>query len=787
MTIRLFHRFEDVDVAAAQPAARDFYSVLDQLREAARSATPAWATYPAFVEYSHICFWAIRKLEYSFAAECLADLERESTGPLDVLDVGCGVVPFCNWVARRGHRVTAIDPLESDVEFLTGNDVNAFYGSDVDYRVGLGEQLEFPDNSFDVVTCISVLEHVPPGNDRVALWEMARVLKPGGRLIITFDVAPPSEPQAGQRPWPSHLRRYAQPLSPAVAERLLDSISNGFETSAADVPSALHRLTWDDVHAFWQAASSHDERSDPPRDYLAVGAVLTRRPDPLIVRSRDVSDAYLEGQRALEERVEYFSRHAEQRMDLVKRLDEVGQTLRVEVAQKEQAIEDLSSAAQEKEQMIAELNTAAQELSTAAQEKERVIAELSAVAQERQDLIVALHSVAAERLALVEEMQHQSPLQERVAAIEGVLQRQADALERLATAVSEHGVAPQLPSSTELRLLRRDKESAEAVAAARLMVIEEQQRALEAYRKAHARFRFRERLQPYVTPRLGMLYQYPPRPLVIPPAYAKPKKLATSPTISIVTPTLNQGQFIERTLRSVLDQGYPKLEYIVQDGGSNDETIDVLRTYAPALAHAVSEKDNGFAEGLNRGFRLATGEIMSYLNSDDLLLPGALNYIAWYFSRHPDVDVVYGHRVVIDEYDCEIGRWVLPPHDDRVLSWADFVPQETLFWRRALWERVGATIDESFRFAVDWDLLLRFRAAGARAHRLPRFLGAFRVHPHQKTSQELLELGADEMGRLRERALGKVMSQAEVDHGVRWYLRRHLCYDKLYRLGILRY
>ena len=82
------------------------------------------------------------------------------------------------------------------------------------------------------------------------------------------------------------------------------------------------------------------------------------------------------------------------------------------------------------------------------------------------------------------------------------------------------------------------------------------------------------------------------------------------------------------------------------------------------------------------------------MNSDDLLLPGTLNYVAGYFEKHPDVDVVYGHRVLIDEYDREIGRWVLPPHDDEILSWADYVPQETLFWRRRIWDKTGAAMDE---------------------------------------------------------------------------------------------
>ena len=143
------------------------------------------------------------------------------------------------------------------------------------------------------------------------------------------------------------------------------------------------------------------------------------------------------------------------------------------------------------------------------------------------------------------------------------------------------------------------------------------------------------------------------------------------------------------------------------------------------------------AQAINRGFAHSTGDIMAYLNADDLLLPGSLNFVAAYFEAHPDIDVVYGHRVLIDADGAEIGRWVLPPHEDEVLSWADFVPQETLFWRRDMGERAGGAMDESFRFALDWDLLLRFRDAGARFVRLPRFLGAFRCMPikrHQPSS-----------------------------------------------------
>jgi hypothetical protein len=201
----------------------------------------------------------------------------------------------------------------------------------------------------------------------------------------------------------------------------------------------------------------------------------------------------------------------------------------------------------------------------------------------------------------------------------------------------------------------------------------------------------------------------------------------------------------------------------------------------------VSAPDGGQADAINRGFAGTEGEVMAYLNSDDLLLAGTLHAVAAAFERHPDVDVVYGHRIVIDEEDREIGRWVLPAHDDAVLSWADYVPQETLFWRRRIWERVGARMDESFRFALDWELLLRFRDAGARFLRLPRFLGCFRVHAAQKTSTQMEAVGLAEMARLRERCHGRPVVSAEIRQHVRSYLGRHLALHKLYRLGLLSY
>jgi carbamoyltransferase len=281
--------------------------------------------------------------------------------------------------------------------------------------------------------------------------------------------------------------------------------------------------------------------------------------------------------------------------------------------------------------------------------------------------------------------------------------------------------------------------------------------------------------------RLGSLRQYDPRPLnLLSPQVRLP---GSPPLISIVTPSYNQGAFLERTIRSVLDQNYPRLQYIVQDGDSTDGTAAILERYRPRLTSCASEPDGGQADAINRGFRRTTGDILAYLNSDDILLPGALAYVANYFARHPAADVIYGHRLVIDHLDREIGRWVLPAHDNEALGWCDYVPQETLFWQRRVWERVGGHLDEAFQFALDWDLLLRLRDAGATFARVPHFLAAFRVHPEQKTSARLHDLGAAEMNRLRRRCHGRDVTNEEAIQHMRRYLRRQTWRTLLYRLG----
>jgi FkbM family methyltransferase len=281
------------------------------------------------------------------------------------------------------------------------------------------------------------------------------------------------------------------------------------------------------------------------------------------------------------------------------------------------------------------------------------------------------------------------------------------------------------------------------------------------------------RIRMLAKPRLGRLRHYSPRELMVPASYLREPIPEPPPKISIITPSFGQGRFLERTLQSVLNQGYPDLEYFIQDGGSTDESVEILDRYDSKLTGWVSETDGGQADAINRGFTRTTGEIMGWLNSDDLLLPGSLAYVATYFAAHPEVDVVYGNRVLIDDDDRQIGAWVLPAHDDFALTLADFVPQETLFWRRRVWEAAGSRLDPRFGYALDWDLLLRFREVGATMVRLPRFLGAFRIHEDQKTLASH-PLGMLEMERLRERVHGRAVSIAEVNEGLQPYLRRHV-------------
>lgn len=189
--------------------------------------------------------------------------------------------------------------------------------------------------------------------------------------------------------------------------------------------------------------------------------------------------------------------------------------------------------------------------------------------------------------------------------------------------------------------------------------------------------------------------------------------------ISIVTPSFNQAQFIRRTIDSVLaQQGDFELDYRVVDGGSTDGTVDILRSYGDRLTW-TSEPDRGQVDAINKGLANVSGDIVSWLNSDDTLLPGALARIARAFEEHPHVEWVHGRCTIIDAHDREVRRWINAYKHFRSRAWSlesflteNFVSQMTVYWRRSAQDAIGL-LDSRLRYAFDYDFFLRLAHRGA--------------------------------------------------------------------------
>jgi glycosyltransferase involved in cell wall biosynthesis len=220
------------------------------------------------------------------------------------------------------------------------------------------------------------------------------------------------------------------------------------------------------------------------------------------------------------------------------------------------------------------------------------------------------------------------------------------------------------------------------------------------------------------------------------------------PRISVVTPSYNQASFLEETIRSVLLQGYPDMEYIIVDGGSTDGSIDIIRRYEKYLAVWVSEKDRGAADAIGKGFSQATGGVLAYLNSDDVYLPTSLESIGEAISD-PAVDVVYGNMYWIDTHGKVMGEQRQTPFMPMgYLYGGSTLQQPATFWRKDLYIRCGE-IDPSYRFVFDTDLFVRFALAGAKFKHVNRFVASFRIHPQSKSSNES-DLCSQELQRLRQ-------------------------------------
>lgn len=205
-------------------------------------------------------------------------------------------------------------------------------------------------------------------------------------------------------------------------------------------------------------------------------------------------------------------------------------------------------------------------------------------------------------------------------------------------------------------------------------------------------------------------------------------------TFSIITPSFNQGRFIKATLDSILQQDYPHVESLVMDGGSTDDTRAVLQAYGDPRLTWVSEADGGQADAINKGLRRAQGDILAYLNSDDIYLPGALRTVADYFAAHPQAAVVYGDCVGIDINGDSLGLTLRgqPAHLETFLVKRTYVPQPSAFWRREVTEAIGL-FDDGLHYAMDRDYWVRMLLAGCSLAYLDRPLAAFRFHAESKT------------------------------------------------------
>jgi len=213
---------------------------------------------------------------------------------------------------------------------------------------------------------------------------------------------------------------------------------------------------------------------------------------------------------------------------------------------------------------------------------------------------------------------------------------------------------------------------------------------------------------------------------------------APLPRISVITPSFNHGRFLAAAMDSVLSQNYPGLEYIVMDGGSKDGSPDIIRARAGKLAYWQSERDGGQANALNLGLSHATGDVIGWVNSDDLYMKGALETVGRYFAEHPDVMLVYGDCLFINEHDRVLQTIKPGPFDPAKLAYRCYLMQMSVFFRREMLERIGS-FDTRFPYALDYDLWLRAgNTLRDNIAYLPQVLSCYRAHEQSQSVRDVL-------------------------------------------------
>ena len=203
------------------------------------------------------------------------------------------------------------------------------------------------------------------------------------------------------------------------------------------------------------------------------------------------------------------------------------------------------------------------------------------------------------------------------------------------------------------------------------------------------------------------------------------------PKVSIVTPSYNQAQYLEKTILSVINQDYPNIEYIIIDGGSTDGSQEIIKKYESKITYWVSEKDNGQSDAINKGFRKCTGEIVAWINSDDLYVEGALSRVVKYFNEHPDVDMVHGNIDFVDEHgkfmkNVKTGDFTL-----QQLLVTNRVSQPSVFFKRKIFDQIGY-LNESLHYIMDYDFWIKVARMSAIGH-TGFTIAQFRLHGESKT------------------------------------------------------
>ncbi len=205
------------------------------------------------------------------------------------------------------------------------------------------------------------------------------------------------------------------------------------------------------------------------------------------------------------------------------------------------------------------------------------------------------------------------------------------------------------------------------------------------------------------------------------------------PRISVVTPSFNQGKYIEETIRSILLQGYPNLEYIIMDGGSNDGSLEIIKKYEPWLALWVSEKDRGQSHAINKGFLSSTGDIVAWLNSDDKYVPDAFRKVGFYFNKNVTCKCLYSNLRVIDAQNQEIGIWYARPASLESIYLENGIPQPTVFLRREILDNIGL-LREDLHYCMDVEYWIRIAKEYSFCF-LDELLAEFRRYSHSKSGR----------------------------------------------------